>query len=886
MSEEEEKKGEESAEAKVARIQANAQAYLLGAYEQISKNLRTESYDVVLAHTPKQNDGGSGIGLVSKLANAPTIQNFIDASPAQLSILVPRIEFFFVHEENGKLREEPFVFSDHVSGERMVAMAKKLYGGNIDITNGKTILDASTAGSSVGIKEFTWMFDNKHEGDKTLKASVTLSFASAAELLTQQFLRFIFNVNSPEELVKQSDDKTATLEELGRRFGVMKQKALGQVPQENKIQEKKDFKQLKIKVGWSMPQRSIDDLYLAGHNKEQVEDFVQAVAATQKTILLNFTKYKLDFGQQGQVTLNVEYVGSLDSLLSDPEAADIFTRTATTKTSRGIIVPRAVTFEKGWVNWGTLGLIDMGNNVKEGKLSDKAFGFKEGASPVTAGSGKVANLGGQVGFLSRELHREALTDPFTNGPGFNTSMDAVVYEEKTLLMARQYLLEANDGKGEKYSGQISKIDKGIDACRYVRSVIDSRYSTNKHSQFMTHLLNSGKVRFVEVSPNVFEGSSPEGAVGTGRSVKIKVGRVDTNSIGGGIGKRTEAFNSAMVNKRTTDAGLTPTDAKFSLDPSNPTVGGENKEKRILFFTLGDLIDVANTVNEKGQRQTLLELVDGNIVLGSFNGKDIGLTTENSSLPIADIPINVEWFGQWFIDNYTGGNPPPQRISIRSFINKLLSNLIAPLINQALETPNKKVSINFSMTTLTYPKTPGTDLKAKASVGRAKGRFDNAIAAEVAKAATANQSMSTAKETRTFFLVFATIKDKGKLKGNFAQDRANGIFHVSLGSDRGIVKSFSFSEKKMPQLRAMHIENNNKGSALILPQDVELTMVGNTFFRNGSIIYIDAGFALGNEVARKLGIGGYYMVVKSENTISASTFETRLTCMFLQRPGEV
>ena len=89
---------------------------------------------------------------------------------------------------------------------------------------------------------------------------------------------------------------------------------------------------------------------------------------------------------------------------------------------------------------------------------------------------------------------------------------------------------------------------------------------------------------------------------------------------------------------------------------------------------------------------------------------------------------------------------------------------------------------------------------------------------------------------------------------------------------------------MPQLRAMHIENNNKGSALILPQDVELTMVGNTFFRNGSIIYINGDFAFG-AIARKLGIGGYYMVVKSENTINPSTFETRLTCMFLQRPGE-
>ena len=118
-----------------------------------------------------------------------------------------------------------------------------------------------------------------------------------------------------------------------------------------------------------------------------------------------------------------------------------------------------------------------------------------------------------------------------------------------------------------------------------------------------------------------------------------------------------------------------------------------------------------------------------------------------------------------------------------------------------------------------------------------------------------------------------------------RDEKNGIFHLTLGSDRGIVKTFSFSEKKMPQLRAMNIENASQGSSLILPQDVELTMVGNTFFRNGSILYIDAGFALGPEVAKKLGIGGYYDIVKVENTINASRFETRLTCMNKMMAGE-
>ena len=121
--------------------------------------------------------------------------------------------------------------------------------------------------------------------------------------------------------------------------------------------------------------------------------------------------------------------------------------------------------------------------------------------------------------------------------------------------------------------------------------------------------------------------------------------------------------------------------------------------------------------------------------------------------------------------------------------------------------------------------------------------------------------------------------------SITEDLANGIYHFTLGSDRGLVKTFSFSEKKMPQLRALNIENSQQGSALILPQDLELTMVGNTLFRNGQLLYVNADLTLGSAVASKLGLGGYYMVVKSNNTVSTSTFETTLTCMWQKRPGK-
>ena len=56
------------------------------------------------------------------------------------------------------------------------------------------------------------------------------------------------------------------------------------------------------------------------------------------------------------------------------------------------------------------------------------------------------------------------------------------------------------------------------------------------------------------------------------------------------------------------------------------------------------------------------------------------------------------------------------------------------------------------------------------------------------------------------------------------------------------------------------------------------MVGNTFFPNGSVIYVNAELGLGTEAANTLGLGGYYNVVKSTNSIEPGAFNTTITCI--------
>ena len=123
----------------------------------------------------------------------------------------------------------------------------------------------------------------------------------------------------------------------------------------------------------------------------------------------------------------------------------------------------------------------------------------------------------------------------------------------------------------------------------------------------------------------------------------------------------------------------------------------------------------------------------------------------------------------------------------------------------------------------------------------------------------------------------------KLEGNRSEDQARGIYHLVLGSDRGIVKSFAFNQVDLPYYKEMMIEQGNFAEGLFIPQNVTITMVGNTFFRNGQTVYVNADFGLG-VAAQKLGIGGYYTVVRVENSIGIGRFETRIQCQFVKRLG--
>jgi hypothetical protein len=129
------------------------------------------------------------------------------------------------------------------------------------------------------------------------------------------------------------------------------------------------------------------------------------------------------------------------------------------------------------------------------------------------------------------------------------------------------------------------------------------------------------------------------------------------------------------------------------------------------------------------------------------------------------------------------------------------------------------------------------------------------------------------------------------KGDLKEDQKENIFHFRLGADRGLVKNISFSKFDVQYKKeSLMIESVNIYDELRMPYSANITMFGNCLFFPGSQIYIDpkaVGFGdarAKGSASYRLGLGGYYTVLKVDHSISGGNFSTNLNCSFGSWPN--
>ena len=822
-----------------------------------------------------KGDPGSFFNILTSAAKGQA-SPFVRATPAQLGALVPKVEFFEVTANPGhkdpKKKEvvTPIYFPNYSSGKAAVLLGKAKAAATGRDSAADILSARGTVGTDVGVTEFHWVYDNKDIGQNVLKADLTLHFGSAADVINPEYRKFMFmNGQGPQpnsHLVgspppEDEENKNLTPGERMVRMESQIRDRIANIAkghfEENSTNELKDknlsYQTLRVMCGWARPE---GNTLPVGLN----DDFLSALSATTRIIDLNLLSYKLNFQQEGQVSLQLSYAGSIGVLLSDGGRSDVLRTVEAGKSAAKVEVP---------VNLYLLNPNEEKDGSANHSLASSRRSWAKGYIYKKARKGKLP--------LNVNQYAKRFTDPSTppNIPTISVSLEGVQYELNTLIQLKTLEnAKRQDSKKEPTPSEkeaTAKLDRWTRTAQMVKEEIQAATRKARYSGFLDRIFHNKKLRVATLRTGYPSktASSPTGRLNMGANPEqlYRFFPYDhTHDADAEIKNRMITAADAANSKESGDIAKTAP----SLGHLNPDAvidaGSISKltrwdEVKLYYMRLGDILEAA--------MQAGITRDDYGVVLGSINPGQVGASAsaKHPYYTIADIPISIEYFGQWFMTEIV--SKEATQMSFRSFAMSILKDLVEPAIAARAKPGDRTLSnLRFTMTVARLYKslTPGYTYTE----------------VELAAAAARPTYLMPSKPAHQYLLI-GVDEYARSMKGNRAQDEANGIYHLLLGADQGLVKSWSFSEKKIPYLRAMNISNANYGRALVLPQDVTLTMVGNTLFQNGQMIYINADMGLGTAVARELNLGGYYRVVKSENTITPQKYETSLTCMWEASP---
>ena len=886
----------------------NAQAILLQNLKSLARNSVHEwpLYNTVGDPEVCWYDGDPG-SFVSQCTKAPELKNFIDAHGSVLSLLQPKLEFFVCDSDSsGVVTETPVIFSDYVLSEKMVELAKLR--GTADATT--VTQPASSLGTNVGIKSFQWTYDNKSTGHYVVKATMEMYFGSILELLNKNYLDFIFTTGVPSMAgnmrakINESSlgERISALEsDLEARAQFMRRGGLNPVLNAEVLEE---TKKLKVVCGWSVPDTQIDSLS---------EDMLTAIGLTQRTMYLGLYKYELDFLEEGQVSLTLHFNSSLDATMQSKRANTLEGAAKEADAGKRAVVQvpygAGIKQQGGWqaikrdlkAMWSGYGPSFYPDGYissrRQANIDDSIYIADIGGRDTSINIGASSHSGGQGPTLfSCYLATEE-----------GVRYEIKWLEDKIELLNSQY--QQSDGDinmsetfelGEDLEdvpiSQLIKLySKWLESAIGVQAYIQTALRAERYASFLGELISSKRIFEASVK---YENLAHQAAgLTTFREARVYAGkyypddyefsfrgdgrdRFATNqdiadaSVTRNLQRRLNVIARAEIYKKDNETAADFVERKGYLDLAGPKTDPK-AAVNVPYMRLGDLISIS--LRNTGLFEA--EDVKYKIMLGSVDVAAMGFSdsypvNQAHDLSLADLPISLDYYGQWFVDNIISAQIGVY--PVRQFLNDLLTGLVEPMLNDLIPDVTNPVSMGFTVGSY--------NVESFAECLEKIGPAALIVGPRIHRPQLLGKAIADPIYGRTVDVIVIYARQISEFRsGNKFVDELDGIFHFYVGADRGIQKSFSFSEQAIPFIRAQNIVNANSASqknVLILPQNVDITMVGNTFFPNGSVIFVNAELGLGKEAANTLGLGGYYSVVKSVNSIEPGAFNTTLTCIRL------
>ena len=329
-----------------------------------------------------------------------------------------------------------------------------------------------------------------------------------------------------------------------------------------------------------------------------------------------------------------------------------------------------------------------------------------------------------------------------------------------------------------------------------------------------------------------------------------------------------------------------------------------------FILFGDLIDAVMASDMDWIEENNVEIYLGTFIYNdpaSASGRSTG--PSSVSIPLAYIPVSLELFSMWFLEEII--EQRVTQMALREFIRSVFNKLVVSAFgSECVYDPAGK----FSLTQESLSVVPEFYTIPKYKIARAMARTDGANAprgtvdyenmlAVIRSAENPLHLLDYEGDTWDDYFniviyqhrsadtptsrIHETDMGATPYLDVVEEDIDQGIYHLNIGSDRGLVKTISFSRMDQQYLMVARMQNSGDLAAGYRQRyNATVSMFGNMFFYPGQHIYINPSMVGAGTVPTQrglttlLGIGGYYFIQKVENVIERGLFETILACSWV------
>lgn len=246
--------------------------------------------------------------------------------------------------------------------------------------------------------------------------------------------------------------------------------------------------------------------------------------------------------------------------------------------------------------------------------------------------------------------------------------------------------------------------------------------------------------------------------------------------------------------------------------------------------------------------------------------------ETKKINIADIPITMDIFTKYFMDEIEQQNKTT--FSIKKFLDDLATRLIRRALSGhgAKDAPLLATNVEIRTLNITGPSTNKLD--------NSRISIDIDDLPDFIK----RSSPKRKSDETEYYIIYAeaTEASTSGLAGDMKEDIKNGIYHFHIGKDRGMLKAVNFTRFDVPYRKeALMLESVSMYDELKMPYTADISMFGNGLFLPGTMVYVNpSSIGFGDprnkrSAAARLGLGGYYQVLKVSTSFDGTSMSTNL-----------